>query len=276
MSINNYKNDSHGVADHTIAEMINRYIDEILSSRPITARNQMPHLKWWEKQIGSHLLEQVRPPLLIECRKELLGQKTVRAKPRQSSTVNRYFATLSRVFSIAIKEWEWIDKSPLEHLSKLKEPAGRTRFLSQEEIQRLLNTCRRSRNKDLYIAVIIALSTCARQMEVISLRWEDVNLTDGIIFLKHTKNGTSRAVPLQGYALELIKERYHASECRRGLIFPARKKPNQPTNLRASWQKALCAAKIQDFRWHDLRHTGASYLAMQGASLAETLRGARA
>ena len=207
--------------------------------------------------------------MLIEHRKKLLCEVSYRSKPRSTATVNRYFSTLSRVFAVAVKEWEWIEDSPLQNISKLEEPAGRTRFLSEQEIKRLLDACVALSHQDLYTAVVLALSTCARRMEIMSLRWQHVDLKLGVIYLHKTKNKTSRAIPLQGYALELLRTRYQRSVAPSALVFPSRLKPNQPVSLRASWEKALTLSGIKDFRWHDLRHTGASYLAMQGASLTE-------
>ena len=255
--------------EYTVSEMIERYSEELLSNNPQTELTQRSHLKWWRKEIGQYYLSQTRPALLAVCRKKLLDGYTSRGMRRKPSTVNRYFSTLSRVFSVAIREWEWLDVSPLRHIAKLKETSGRTRFLSQEELNRLLLVCQNSPNRDLHIAVVLAVSTCARQMEIMRLRWEEVDLDQGIIILKQTKNKICRSIPLQDYALRLVRQRSQTMRCNAGLIFPSQRKPQQPVNLRVSWKQALVKADINDFRWHDLRHTGASYLAMQGASISE-------
>ena len=254
---------------HTVSEMIDRYIKEVSIIHPNTVKNQGSHLKWWRQEIGHYHLSSVRPAVLIEYRKKLLCEVCCRGKPRSTATVNRYFSTLGRVFAVAIKEWEWMENSPLQNISKLEEPVGRTRFLSEQEISRLLDACASLNHQDLYTAVVLALSTCARRMEIMSLHWQHVDLDLGVIYLHKTKNKTSRAVPLQGYALELIRARYQSAVALSALVFPSRLKPNQPVSLRTSWEKALLLSGIKDFRWHDLRHTGASYLAMQGASLTE-------
>ena len=254
---------------HTVSDMINRYVKETAIIRPHTVKNQGSHLKWWKQELGHYYLDAVRPAVLVEYRKKLLSGVSCRGKPRSAATVNRYFSTLSRVFAVAVKEWEWVESSPLRNISKLEEPMGRTRFLSEQEIKRLLDACADSNHRDLYTAGVLALSTCARRMEIMSLCWQHIDLKVGIIHLHKTKNKTSRAVPLQGYALELMRERHRECVHKSGLVFPSRLKPEQPISLRTSWDKALLSSDIKDFRWHDLRHTGASYLAMQGASLAE-------
>ena len=256
-------------AKPTVSEMIDRYTEETAIIRPDTVKNQNSHLKWWKREIGHYRVDAISPSVLIKFRKKLLGEKTCRGKLRTPSTVNRYFSTLSRVYAVAIKEWEWLENSPFQNISKLEEPAGRTRFLSEAEIKTLLETCARLDPKDLYVAVVLALSTCARRMEIMSLRWEHINLKTGVIFLYKTKNKTIRAVPLQGYALKLIRARYKVCRDEVGLVFPSRVNPNRPVNLRKPWQQALRLSQISNFRWHDLRHTGASYLAMQGATLTE-------
>jgi integrase len=108
-----------------------------------------------------------------------------------------------------------------------------------------------------------------------------VDLARGAIRLEHTKNRERRALPLAGPALELMKARRaaHAKAGAEALVFPAAPPPPRPgsrapkgpkpVDLRYAWRRALAAAGVSDFRFHDLRHSAASYLAMNGASLAE-------
>lgn len=257
----------------TLADLVDRYIEEVLPEHPKTEKNQVVHLKWWRREIGDRPLDEVRPALLVECRNKLRQGATSRGARRSPATVNRYLATLSRVFTLAVREWEWLDQSPMHRLSKLREAPGRSRYLSTDECGRLLCACRRSPNRDLYLAVVLAISTGARRMEVIGLRWRDMDLDRGLITLHVTKNGLSRSIPLQGLALELVRHRKCHRRCDAAggtdLLFPGRRNPHKPADLRVCWANALKAAGIRDFRWHDLRHTAASYLAMHGATLME-------
>ncbi len=103
-----------------------------------------------------------------------------------------------------------------------------------------------------------------------SLRWKDVDLNQGRITLLETKNGEIRVVPIAGRALELLKEYARLRSIDSTiLLFPGKINRDKPQDLRAPWKTALKKAEIDDFRFHDLRHSAASYLAMNGASLAE-------
>ncbi len=253
---------------HTVAELIDRYEREVLSRKPLhKRRDQECHLRWWKEQIGSCLLADVTPPLLTECREELAAGITPYGRPRSPATVNRHLATLSHVFSVASREWEWVGDNPLRNVRKLKEPRGRVRFLSDEERSRLLATCRESQSDRLYPLVVLALATGARRGELLGLRWADIDWQRQTAVLHETKNRERRALPLAGLALDLLRERSRVRRLDTDLVFAGLS--GKATFPRDAWEAALRAAQIDDFRWHDTRHCAASELAMSGATLAE-------
>jgi integrase len=151
---------------------------------------------------------------------------------------------------------------------KPKEPRGRVRFLSDDERTRLLTACQESRNPYLYIAVIIVLSTGARKMEILGLCWSDVDLQQGCIFLQQTKNGDRRVLLLTGYALGLMQRHAKAGRTDTSLVFP-NKTGSKPRSIRNAWENAVKRAGIDNCHYHDWRHSAASSLLMNGASLAE-------
>lgn len=254
---------------HTLKELINRYVEEILSRKTKGVGDQTTQLNWWKEKIGSILLSDITTALIIEQRNKLLSEKSLRKDGKRSnSTVNRYCAALSHCFTIAVKEWEWLQENPMSKMKKLKEPRGRVRFLSDEERERLLTACKESQSPFLYVLVVLAISTGARKMELCSLNWEDVDLKRGMIILHDTKNGERRALPLVGIAKDLMKEHFKNRNENTNRVFPA-KNLIDPIDIRAPFETALIKAEIKDFRWHDLRHSCASYLAMNGATLAE-------
>jgi integrase len=178
-------------------------------------------------------------------------------------------AALSHAFTVAINEWGWLDDSPMRKVKKPTEPRGRVRFLSDEERERLLTACQKSDNPYLYPVFVLAISTGMRQGEIMGLNWEDVDLNQGRVTLHDTKNGERRVVPVVDKALDLLKEHAKVRPINTPLLFPSKVDPQKPMDLRAPWKAALAAAKVEDFRFHDTRHSAASYLAMNGASLAE-------
>ena len=173
---------------HTLAELIDRYIRDILPQNHKKARDCLPHLIWWKNAIGSHTLADVTPALIAECRDKLAGAVTVRGKPRGPATVLRYMAALSHAFTIAVKEWGWIDDTPMRKVNKPSLPRGRVRCLSGNERIRLLKTCKASSNSYLYPVVVLALSTGMRKGEIMGLTWENVDLNWGRAVLHETKN----------------------------------------------------------------------------------------
>jgi len=246
---------------HTFAEMVDRYIKSVLPSKPKQIKDQGHQLRWWKERIGNYLLADVTTALIVQYRDDL-GQN------RSPATVVRYMAALSHCFTIAVNEWQWLEDSPMRKVKKPKESRGRVRYLDDDERAKLLQACKESSNEWLYMCVILALSTGMRQGELMGLKWPDVNLKDGYIILNETKNGERRRVPLTGRGLELLKQHAKVRRLDTDLLFPG-KSPIKPIDLRRPFNNALKAAGIEDFHWHDLRHCTASYLAMNGASLAE-------
>lgn len=246
---------------HTLAELIDRYILEILPRKANKSKfstNQAQQLNWWKEHLGAYVLSDITPARIVEARGKL---------NRSPATANRYMAALSHVFTIAIREWEWMEDSPIRKISKLKEPRGRVRYLSDEERTKLIAAARDIENPTLYTVIVLALSTGARQGELLSLNWKDVDFKRGSLTFHETKNGERRTVPLTGLAHDLLKERYSKREKVTQLVFPSEE--NTPVRVDRPFQALLFQTGIKDFRFHDLRHSAASYLAMNGASLAE-------
>jgi len=246
---------------HTFNDLIIRYCTEILPRyNNREQKERKAKLEWWGNGLGYLLLSDVTPSIITEHRSSL---------KRSNATQNRYIAALSHLFSIAVNEWEWLEDNPTRKIKKSKESRGRVRFLDDDERARLLKSCKESSNEWLYTCVILALSTGMRQGELMELKWQDVNLKDRYLILHETKNGERRRVPLAGLALEQLREHSKIRRLDTNLLFPGKANLDKPIDLYRPWQTALKRAEITDFKWHDLRHCTASYLAMNGASLAE-------
>ncbi len=256
----------------TLAQLIERYQKDVIPTRFPDAGDQQirtSQLNWWKDELGSYCLADVTPSIIAEKRDALLNTKIKSGKNRSPSTVVRYMAALSHAFTIAVKEWGWVDDSPMRKVSKPKEPRGRVRFLSDDERKTLLAACQDSREPLLYPVVVLALATGMRLGEILALTWPDVNLDKQYIILHETKNGERRRVPLAGLAHREIQKLSKVRRIDTDLLFPRSGQKNKVFNLRTPWVAAVAAAELKDFRFHDLRHSTASYLAMGGASLAE-------
>ncbi len=265
---------------HTTADMLDRYIGNVLPTmKPKEAKERKQVFAWFKTQIGDYTLADTTPAKIVECRDKLLSEPSHLGIPRAPATVARYLAVLSAVFTTAVNEWGWLDDSPMRKVKNPSLPRGRIRFLSEDETvgdqlvegerSRLLRACKESSNPYLYPVVVLALSTGMRQGEIMGLTWQAVDLKQDRITLHETKNGEIRVVPVAGHALELLKEHSRVRPIDTPLLFPGKVKRTKPIDLRTPWKNALKAAEIEDFRFHDLRHSAASYLAMNGASLAE-------
>jgi integrase len=251
---------------HTLADVIDRYLVDVLPhKRPSTVPDQERQLRWWKARLGHYALADITPALIAEYRDTLRRGTT---KRRANATVVRYLAALSHAFTMAVKEWQWCDDNPVRKITKPKEPRGRVRYLSDQERHQLLAACQTSRNPYLHTIVVLALATGARRGELLGLQWPDVDLKRGTLTFQETKNGERRAVPLTGQALARMGQHAKVRRLDTALVFP-NATGRKPLGIREAFEGAVERAGIIDFRFHDLRHTAASYLAMSGASLAE-------
>lgn len=254
---------------HTFGELIDRYEKELKARNPKRHGEVTGYLQWWKTALGVYVLSEVSKALIIEQRERLMSEAGRNVEKRTNATVNRYTSALSHVFTIAVNEWEWLHENPMTKISKLSEPRGRVRFLSEDERKALLSTCKASESKNLYLLVVLALSTGARHGELVNLKWRDVDIQRKVITLHDTKNKERRLLPLAHHALDLVMELDKGRDKDVELVFASPVNPKEVWNSRTSWLTALKKAKIEDFRFHDLRHSAASYLAMNGATLAE-------
>lgn len=151
-------------------------------------------------------------------------------------------------------------------LSDRPENNERVRFLSDEERERLFLACRASKWPMMFAAVLLAIVTGARKGEMMRLRWRDADLDAGVIVVPgKTKNNDNKTLVLTANAVEELRRHVGRPEA---LIFASKITPDKPFNFAASaWPRALRQANIRNLKWHDLRHTCASYLAQSGATL---------
>jgi integrase len=256
---------------HTVADAIDRYLEWLERNQSASLPKQRSILGWWRQRIGAYSLAHATPAVLSKERDALLAENIgSEDEPefRTQATGNRHIAAISKVFSVAVKEWHWMRDNPALRVQKGQEAPGRVRYLSADERKQLLDACRASPFPSLGLIVLLALSTGMRRGELKALRWPDVDFNRGVIVLHKTKNRERRAVPISSAVRPLLQEHGRVRRLDTDLVFLA-PGSDKPLDFDHAFIDAVRAAGIEDFRFHDLRHTAASYLAMSGATTAE-------
>lgn len=258
---------------HTVGEMIDRFITQWLSKHPQRQKKQSSYLQWWKQYCGDLTLSKLSPAVIAEARDQLLTETTVRGGLRSSSTVNRYLSAFGKALTVAVKEWGWLEDSPMRNVTKPPEGRGRERFLTISEKNRLLEACRESRNLNLLPIVSLAIITAMRLGEITGLRWTDIDFERRTATLWCTKNGDKRVVPLTMEAVAIFKSCPTYGGATEERVFQSKRngRTEKRISIREAFENALRKAEIKDFRFHDLRHTAASYMAMGGATQGELM-----
>lgn len=258
---------------HTVNEMIEKFVTQWLPKYPQREEKQASLLEWWNKWCGHLLIADLTSAVIADGRDKLLNEITVRGKLRNPSTVNRYLSAFGKALTVAVKEWGWLEDSPMRNVAKPSESEGRERYLSITEKEQLLQACRESRNPNLLPIVLLALITAMRFGEIIGLRWRDIDFELCTITLVRTKNGDRRIIPLTEEAAAIFRECLTFGRSLDELVFTSQRNVDQQkrVSIREAFENAVERAGIKNFRFHDLRHTAASYMAMSGATQGELM-----
>ena len=261
----------------TLSSAIDRYIENELPKKK-DATGRRAHLEWWRQKLGHLKLADITPAVIVEARDKLLREPYTRARPeskrslhhgktapqyvRSKNTVNRSLAHLSHRFTLARREWDWIAVDPFDGVGKFKEGPGRVRFLSEVERDRLL--AETAKDPQLHTFTLLALSTAARAGELWNLQWRDIDLKDGRILLRLTKNAQPRTAWAHGEALRMLKEHGRVRRLDNDRVFLS--KTGKRYRYAKPFKSACAAAHVKDFTFHGLRHSAATYLAREGAT----------
>lgn len=249
----------------TLSDAIERYRKYVLQAVKKSRREHI--LDWWQQKIGSYVLKDITPALITEIRDKLL-HKEIDGKDRAVATVVKYLATLSHIMTKCVNEWQWLEANPVAKVSKPSLPKGRTRFLDDSEREKLLEECQKSSSPYLYTIVILAISTGMRRSEILNLTWSDIDFERERIVLRETKNGEVRILPLVGLAQQMLRDHGKKRQISSLLLFPGTDS-RKPIDFRSAWRVAVKNAGLHDFKFHDCRHSFASYCVMNGSSLNE-------
>jgi integrase len=222
-------------------------------SHKATIETDKMHFKWLDPHLGDKSLDAITRNVIDRITDAKLAEGV------SNATANRMLEIVRAVLRKCVNEWEWLDRTPKVRM--LKEPTRRIRFLTRQEAQRLLAAL----PEHLADMAAFTLATGLRRANVTGLQWSQVDLERGIAWV-HPDQAKARkaiAVPLNAEAVSLIRKRLGKHPTH---VFSFRGKPIVQVSTKA-WYAALDAAGIKDFRWHDLRHTWASWHVQQGTPL---------
>ncbi|TWO71901.1 site-specific integrase [Caenimonas sedimenti] len=264
----------------TVRDLIDRYMAVYAGADTTRAQR----LAAWCALAGDFTLENVDSDLMHAGRAELARQPPLvflgldhqgrrifrakgRAKAKTPATLNRYMVALAAVFTWAIEQRlaprGWVH--PCRGIKRLAEPDGRVRFLDEAERGRLFAACKSSKYPRLYALALMAMLTGARKGELLSLRWRQVDLESGVATLNRTKNGDRRTLVLLPQLVDELKPL--AGDRDRFVFGSVNSRYQAPASVDSAWRDAVARAQIRDFKFHDLRHCCASYLAQAGTPL---------
>ncbi|MEL0587212.1 MAG: site-specific integrase [Candidatus Thiodiazotropha sp. (ex. Lucinoma kazani)] len=197
---------------------------------------------------------------LNEINREMLDKiGSVKATEASNATANRYLALVRSILRKAAREWDWLEQAPIVRL--YPESKRCILWLTHDQAQQLLKALPAHQA----MMARFALATGLRQANILGLLWEQVDMKRNLAWIHPDQAKAKRAiaVPLNEWAMNVLKSQ---SGIHSRFVFTYRSQPIRQVNTKA-WKSALNRAGIEDFRWHDLRHTWASWHAQAGTPL---------
>lgn len=185
-----------------------------------------------------------------------------------AATCNHHIKLMKHALNLAV-DWEMLDSNPVARVPLFHEDNKIEHYLNDTELERLLTVLHANRNSPVSLIALFLLSTGCRLNEVLSAKWSDVDLDKGVFTIRATnsKSKRLRAVPLNGTALEVLKQL--DTQERFEHLFINRKTGKPYVNITKVWQRLRTAAGLKHLRLHDLRHQYASFLVNNGRTLYE-------
>lgn len=255
------------LAEIALAEALDRYNREITSTKAVSTQpRERGCARTLIRCIGAETtLAAITPSVVARFRDGRLRQVS-------AYSVRLELALLSHLFVKARREWEIPVDNPVTAIDRPAPPQGRTRFLNEAEIARLLEECRASRNRLLHPFVLVLLHSAMRPGEVAGLRAGQIDLDGRAINLERTKNQDRRRVPLTAAAVEALRPLLAGATDGDPIMMPPAAAQGyaaiSPANVfRVAFDRARKRAGLPWLHMHDLRHTAASWMIMRGVDI---------
>jgi len=237
--------------DKPFTEMVDLFLQDRRKKgrSPSTIEAYEQQLDWWSEKFKGKTVRQITQDLIVNAIAPL-------EESRSNATCNRYLAALHGVLTLAKDKYTLIDVMPA--FFKNPEPKCRVRYLKPDEITRLIEAL----PEELRDVASFSFATGFRQENAVRLRWDEVDLVNKVVVLQgeRMKNGKTFGVPLSQAAIDILRRqigKHHE------YVFTYQGKPRMGIGSN-TWKRAKEKAGIEDFRWHDIRHTWASMLAQAG------------
>jgi integrase len=253
---------SEDVTRLTVATLIEAFLEDPETQALRYHDSLAPLLAWWSNECGTIKVLDLNVVELRKRRKKLLNG-------RAPATVNRYLSALRSC-------WNWGRAAGLVPPDKiwptrlmLTEDNEVQRYLDDDELKNLLDAAE-AHSPTMYAALVLSIACGLRQGELIRLTWRDLDLKAQRLRIMRTKTDNPRAVHIPSSAVAALKALKASGVVSTKAVFL--NESGEPLNrgtLRIRWLEIRDAAKLKDFRWHDLRHSCASFLAQNGATLLE-------
>jgi len=246
--------------EKTFKEMMEKYMKEY--SVPTKASSDR------DKRSLLHLLPFLGNYTVTAISSSLISRYKVmrRDEGAAPATINRELALMKHAFNLAIKEWEWTKENPVAKISMEKEDNKRDRWLTDEEEEKLLKVC----PEWLKELVVFALNTGMRLGEILSLTWEGVDLFRKTVTIFKSKNKERRTIPVNATVFEMLKAKTKVRSIKTNLVFHSENHSRRDvSNVDKSFKIRVDKAGIENFHFHDLRHTFATRLVQSRKDLYE-------
>jgi integrase len=245
--------------ERTFAEMMDRYTKEISAQKTLGS-----HLR--DKAALKHLLPYFGEKTLAQITPKLISAYKVKRREERvkASTVNKELGTIRHAFNVAIREWEWCRENPVFRIKLEQVHNERVRWLTEEEFENLLAYC----PEWLKPVVLVARYTGLRRGNIVKLRWDQVDLFRKVILLDKTKNGDRLGIPICETLMDVFKSLGKVRHLQSNYVFAVANDAHVSGNaVGMAFKRACKKMEVEDFRFHDLRHTFASILVQRGVDL---------
>jgi len=241
----------------TFNDLAEKYCPFVQNQRSYkTKKNFIDNLK---KEFGALRLQSFSLSLLEGYQSRRLSEG------RKPATVNRYLATLKHMFTKAV-DWEMVPEETFKRVRRVKlsqENNRRLRYLSFEESKMLIDRA----EPHLKPILVTALNSGMRRGEILGLRWEHVDLKHGFILLNETKSGKRREIPINTILAATLKSLFVSRRLDVPFVFLNAATGKRYLSVKRAFATACRRTELVDFHFHDLRHTFASQLVMNGIDI---------